>query len=188
MRQGDLLIAALLVGGAFIMLKRNNTQPGTFSPNAPGPLDDVTSNILPLTVDQSGVSFIEQEEGFQGKPYADAGGTDIGYGHVLKSGESWTSITRLQAANLLASDLVPIEAVIAQYVTVPLNQNQYDALADFIYNVGIGAFESSTLLQMLNQGNYSGAAAQFSQWVNSNGKVSAALTARRSQDAGLFQS
>jgi GH24 family phage-related lysozyme (muramidase) len=188
MRDADLLVAAILIGGAYIMLRRNNPQPGTFSPNAPGAVDRYSSDIIPLTVDQAGVDFIEQEEGFSGTPYPDAGGMDIGYGHVLKSGENWSSITRAQAQTLLSNDLVPIQNVIAQYVTVPLDQNQYDALADLIYNVGINAFENSTLLKMLNAGNYAGAANQFSAWVNSNGKVNSALQARRSQDQNLFQS
>lgn len=184
----DYILIGLLFGAGLVLLNRRNPQPGTFSPNAPSALQSGTAQILPLSVSPAGIAFIEGEESFSGTPYSDAGHTDIGFGHQIQPGQSYTSISRLDATDLLSQDLVTVQDAIANNVAVALNQNQYDALADFIYNVGVGAFKGSTLLQLLNQGNYAGAAAQFSQWVNSGGRRNQTLVARRAADQGLFTS
>lgn len=72
-------------------------------------------------------------------------------------------------------------------VKVPLNQNQFDALCDFTYNVGCGAFEGSTLLLRLNAGDYTGSAAQFAFWDKAAGRVVQGLENRRAAEAALFQ-
>jgi lysozyme len=71
-------------------------------------------------------------------------------------------------------------------VTVPLNQNQFDALVSFTENEGATSFEESTLLRLLNAGDYAGAAAQFDRWVYQKGRVLPGLVDRRQQEAALF--
>lgn len=177
MRQNEILF--LIFGGIAIWWITRNANPGTFSSSAPFPGQGLLSDIIPMNVSSAGRAFIKMQEGFSATPYSDANGQSIGYGHFIQAGENYTSLTPLQASQLMDQDLVPVENAINNSVTVPINQNQFDALADFAYNVGVGAFKSSTLLKLLNQGNYSGASAQFSQWANSK---------RRAADANLFNS
>jgi lysozyme len=71
-------------------------------------------------------------------------------------------------------------------VKVPLKQGQYDALVSFTYNEGAGKFQSSTLLKMLNAGNYAGAAGQFGAWVYGGGVELPGLVIRRQAEAAIF--
>lgn len=77
---------------------------------------------------------------------------------------------------------------IRRQVTVPLDQNQMDALASFIYNVGSGNFNTSTLLKRLNVGDYHGAATQFLRWVYDDGKKLRGLVRRRKAERDVFLS
>ncbi len=177
LRDNDLLI--LVLAGVALWWMTRNPSPGSFSPNAPWPGQGLVTDIIPMNVSSAGRAFIKQNEGFDQFPRADAHGTQvIGYGHQIQPGEDYSGgITKLAASDLLDQDLISREDAITNSVTVPINQNQFDALADFVYNVGIGAFQKSTLLQVLNNGNYSGAATQFLQWQNGG---------RRTADKNLF--
>ena len=70
-------------------------------------------------------------------------------------------------------------------MTVPLTQNQFDALVSLTYNIGSGAFNNSTLLK-LNKGDYQGAADQFLVWNKADGKVMKGLVRRREAERALF--
>ena len=65
-------------------------------------------------------------------------------------------------------------------------QDEFDALVDFAYNVGNGAFKGSRMLHVLNSGDYAGAAAQFQRWDHVGDDVSAGLLRRRQAEVGLF--
>lgn len=171
---------------AWFLLRNSNHKPGTFSPYAPAYGTYYQNQIMPLTVSAAGRQFIKNQEGFSPTPYADAGGHSIGYGHFIQPGENFTSMTEQQASNQFDVDLIPVEDAINTLVTVPINQNQFDALADFIYNDGINAFRNSTLLRKLNAGDYQGAADEFSRWVYSAGQVNPALQARRQAEQSTF--
>ena len=73
-------------------------------------------------------------------------------------------------------------------IQVPLNQNQFDALIDFTYNEGTKHLQTSTLLKLLNQKNYSGASNEFAKWIYANGEVDEGLVTRRAKEATLFRS
>lgn len=73
-----------------------------------------------------------------------------------------------------------------KYVIVPLSQNRYDSLCSFIYNVGNSAFETSTLLKLLNQNKILEAAAEFDRWVYAGGKTLDSLVKRRKREKELF--
>ena len=179
MKDNDFLI--LIIIGLGVWWITSNSNPGPFSPNAPFPGEQYLSDIIPMNVSSAGRAFIKRQEGYTQFPKADAHGTqEVGYGHQILPGEDFSAgLSRLEASQLLDTDLVPREDAINNSVLVPINQNQFDALADFVYNVGIGAFKNSTLLRLLNSGDYSGAAAQFTQWANQN---------RRLADQQLFTS
>lgn len=144
-----------------------------------------------MELSDNALNVIERFEGFSPKPYPDAQGFSIGYGHFIKPGESFTTITRDHARDLLRNDAIIAANAVKTFVKVPLTQNQFDALTSFVYNVGVNAFKTSTLLRKLNAGNYSEAAEQFSIWnkatVPGMGKiVVSALTNRRSGERELF--
>ncbi len=78
------------------------------------------------------------------------------------------------------------ESQVRKLVSVLLNEAQLGALVSFTYNVGVGAFKSSTLLKMLNAGDYVGASLQFARWNKAGGKVLKGLTNRRLAETALF--
>ncbi|MCY1305462.1 Lysozyme RrrD [compost metagenome] len=71
---------------------------------------------------------------------------------------------------------------------VPLSQGQFDALASFVFNLGSGNLQCSTLLRKLNAKDYAGAADEFPRWNKAGGKVLAGLTRRRAAERALFLS
>ena len=184
MKEENVILALIGVGALWFWYSQRNANPGVFAPIVPS---NTGTGLLPKTVSANGIAFIKSQEGFTATPAPDVGGGQvIGYGHTIEPGETYSNLTKLQASNLLDQDLIPIENAINSDVTAPINQNQFDALADFIYNVGIGAFQSSTLLSDLNGENYSNASAQFASWVQSANGPLQALATRRAAEQQLF--
>jgi lysozyme len=141
-----------------------------------------------MKTSKTGINFIRDHEGCKLTAYADTGGVlTIGVGHTkgVKAGQR---ITQQQADQFLSDDLNPVETCINKNVVVTLNQNQFDALAAFIFNVGSGAFINSTLLKKLNTGNYCAAADQFTRWVHVNNVFVQGLYNRRCDEKALFLS
>jgi len=95
-------------------------------------------------------------------------------------------LTQQQANDLLAQDLVPTEQAVNGGVKVALNQNQFDALTSFTFNVGIGAFRGSTLLKVLNQGQYDQVPTQLLRWTRSGGQLVQGLVNRRQNEIKLW--
>ncbi|WP_167027830.1 lysozyme [Luteibacter sp. SG786] len=110
----------------------------------------------------------------------------IGYGSTsgVKEGDV---ITLDQAEARLDRDLMNAAAVVNQKVTVPLTQNQFDALVDFVFNLGGKNFSSSTLLRKINAGDYEGAAAEFQKWTLAAGRTLPGLVIRRANERALFE-
>lgn len=159
-------------------------------------LENAFNQVFPMQISDAGAAFIKQEEGYRLTSYPDAGGYSIGYGHFITPNdrtnyglpaEAGVTISAELADQLFADDILKVENVINENVTAVISQNQFDALADFIYNIGSTAFLNSTLLAELNAGNYAGAAREFERWNKSHGSVSTALTTRRLAEASLFQ-
>ena len=96
-------------------------------------------------------------------------------------------LTRDQETALLRRAIPVYEQAVRENVHVQLNQNQYDALVSFSYNVGVAAFSNSTLLRNLNAGDIVGATAQFREWNRSGGRVMQGLVNRRNEEINLFQ-
>lgn len=141
-----------------------------------------------MKTSEKGVQLICNSEGLRVKPYRCQGGLwTIGYGHT-KGVKATDHITMEGALIFLKQDLKEVEALIRQYVKVPLTQNQYDALACFIFNVGVGHFKDSTLLKKLNAKDYQGAGDEFLKWNKVKGEVSEGLTKRRETERKLFLS
>lgn len=139
-----------------------------------------------MTTSQTGINLIKEFEGCVLTAYkCPAGAWTIGYGHTSGVQQGQT-ITQAQAEAYLKSDLAIYENAVNSYVTVSLNQNQFDALVSFAYNCGTGALKTSTLLTLLNQGNYSGAANELDKWVKAGSTTLEGLVRRRAAEKALF--
>lgn len=133
-----------------------------------------------------GLMILKHFEGRRLTAYQDSVGVwTIGYGTTtgVKKGQV---ITESQAEDLLQKDLAKFEAGVRKLVTVPLNQNQFDALVVFAYNLGLGNLGSSTLLKLLNAKRFDLVPAQFLRWNRAGGEVLSGLTRRRKSEALLF--
>lgn len=141
---------------------------------------------MSFTTSQKGIDLIKSFEGCRLTAYQDSVGVwTIGYGHT--SGVySGMTITEAQAEAYLKSDLVTSENAVNKYVTYAINQNQFDALVSFTFNLGSGNLASSTLLKKLNQGDISGAANEFDKWIYAGGEVLEGLVKRRAAEKELF--
>lgn len=133
------------------------------------------------------VDMIKEHEGLRLEAYLPTPNDvwTIGYGHTSTAKKDMV-ISEEQAETLLRQDIAWVEDAINKNVVVSLTQNQYDALASLVYNIGAGAFAKSTLLRMLNMGDYAGAAEQFGRWNKQKGKVLNGLTRRREEERKLF--
>lgn len=142
-----------------------------------------------MKTSQSGLDFIAEHEGLRLHAYPDpaTGGEPItigvGRAHGVKLGDT---CTKEQALQWLAEDVETAEDAVNRLVTAELTQNMYDSLVSFVFNCGAGNFASSTLLKMLNAGDYEGASGQFKRWSRAAGKVMAGLVKRRHAEASLF--
>jgi lysozyme len=135
---------------------------------------------------KDGLHLTERFEGCKLEAYLDTGGVPtIGYGHThkVKLGDT---CTKEQAESFLLGDVIFAEGIVQAYVDVPLTQGQYDALVDFVFNVGSGAFKNSTLLKCLNKKAYNAAARELLRWKYDNGKELAGLLARREAEQDEF--
>lgn len=142
-----------------------------------------------MNISEKGVDLIKSFEGLKLKAYKDSVGVlTIGYGSTGPHVTVGMTITESQAETLLKKDLGRFEKGVNDLVTVPLNQNQFDALVSFSFNLGLGNLKSSTLLRKLNSLDFTGAANEFPRWDKAGGKVLKGLTRRRLAEKELFLS
>ena len=133
-----------------------------------------------------GLSLIKKFEGCELKAYqCSAGVWTIGYGHTKDVVEGM-EITQEQAEQMLVDELHEYESYINKYVTVALSHNQFDALVSWVYNLGPANLSASTMLKVLNSGEYEDVPAQMKRWNKAGGKVLEGLIRRREAEACLF--
>jgi len=149
----------------------------------------------------AGVELIKSFEGFVGKLYNDpAGHCTVGYGTLVHTGncdgrsseQPYTGgVTKEKATELLRQEAEQFQQVINDSVKVELNQNQNDALVSFVYNVGPANFGKSTLLKLLNKGDYAAVPTELKKWTKArvDGKLVdlPGLVKRRAAEAELFE-
>ena len=139
-----------------------------------------------MKISNKGIELIKHFEGCETVAYkCPAGVWTIGYGHI-KGVQDGDVITETQAHEMLVQELKEYESYILNAVEVDLNQNQFDAMVSWVYNLGNGNLNSSTLLKVLNSGDYAGVPEQIMRWNKAGGKVLAGLTKRRQAEANLF--
>jgi len=135
----------------------------------------------------AGFALTKQFEGLVLSSYQDQVGVwTIGYGHTGPSVHGGQTITEDQANQLLASDIAGAVTCVNGAVRSAIQQNQFDALVDFVFNLGCAALLSSTLLRMVNAGDFAGAASQFLLWDHAGGVVVPGLLRRREAESDLF--
>ena len=138
-----------------------------------------------------GLEKLKQWEGLKTKAYKDSGGVwTIGYGHTATAGEpkprAGMVITAAEAESILLKDLTQFEAAVENNVKVKLNDNQFAALVSFAFNIGTGAFKSSTLLKKLNKGDFDAVPAELMKWVHTGKTKNQGLVNRRRAEGYLW--
>ena len=139
-----------------------------------------------MHVSPKGRKLLTAREGCRLKAYKDSVGVwTVGVGHTGRMApphvKPGMTISTHQADTFLAADLAPVERAIGQMVDVEMTQNQFDALASLIFNIGVGGFQGSTVRKRLNAKNYAGAADAFLLW-----EKPAALKKRREGERQQF--
>jgi len=172
--------------------RTGNGTPVTSPPvNGPVPGQAKVNNVS-----EEGLKFIARHEGMRLTLYNDpAGNATIGVGHLVHSGpingsepaEFRSGITESRALELLKEDVSTAVRAVNNLVKVPLNQNQFDALVSFTFNLGAGNLQKSDLLAKLNAGQYDAVPAELNRWVYGGGQVLPGLVTRRRDEGILFR-
>lgn len=138
-----------------------------------------------LRINNAGLAIIKESEGLRLEAYNNGGQWLIGYGHARTASAGMT-ITEAQAEQLLREDVRASEDGVRQRVLVPVNENQFSAMVSLAYNLGVGGFGRSTVLDALNAGDYDRAANNFLNHNLAGGQANEHLTHRREQERALF--
>ena len=140
-----------------------------------------------MEISQEGLSLIKKFEGCKLQSYKCAAGVwTIGYGST-NGIEEGMEISQERADMLLLEDVEVFEESINKLVEVPLEQNQFDALVSWTFNLGSTNLKNSTLLKVLNDKDYEGVPAQIKRWNKAGGEVLQGLVRRREAEALLFE-
>lgn len=166
-----------------------------------------------MKVSDKALKMLKHHEGVRTKPYRDVVGLwTVGVGHLMypeqaalpnrknaKSGytgpfredfaikfEDFREFSMEEVDDILKRDLERFERGVDRLITVPLRQNQFDALVSFSFNLGLGTLQRSTLRQKVNRGDFEGAADEFLKYVMAGGKVFRGLVIRRTDERNLF--
>lgn len=139
--------------------------------------------------------LIRDYEGMKLTAYKDPGSKNglpitIGYGTTKIDGKDiklGTKITKEQADEYFKKDIEKFAEGVRSRVKVKLNDNQFGALVSFSYNVGLGAFGSSTLLKKLNAGDFKSVPSELRKWNKNDGKVMQGLINRREKEIKLWE-
>ncbi len=144
-------------------------------------------SINQLWCSPNGQALIQKFDGLRLSAYQNAVGVwTIGYRHTGPDVTPDLTITKQQADQLLINDLVRFNNGVNALVTAKLNQNQFDALVSFSKSMGLEALQKSTMLRLLNAGNFRAAADEFPRWDRAGGKEAAQYLARRNAERQLF--
>lgn len=140
-----------------------------------------------MKISAEGLALIKKFEGCELTAYqCSAGVWTIGYGHT-KGVEKGMTISKESAEEMLIEELHEYEGYITDNVTSPLSQNQFDAMVSWVYNLGPSNLLASTLLKVLNAGDYDGVPAQIKRWNKAGGQTLDGLIRRREAESLLFQ-
>jgi lysozyme len=133
------------------------------------------------------------DKGLRLTAYRDVAGIwTIGYGHTAAAGNpkpvAGMAITEAQADAILSGDLHSFEIGVLAAIKRPMEQGQFDAMVSLAFNIGIGAFRSSSVVRWFNRGDPIAAANAFRLWDRAGGKVQSGLARRREAERSQFLS
>lgn len=140
-----------------------------------------------MDISQLDTDIEKTNEGCKLTAYQDSVGVwTIGYGHTGGGIVPGMTITQECADAFLLSDLKIAFNAVEASVHTPLTVDEESALVDLVFNIGAGNFQHSTLLKLLNAGDYTGTALEFDKWDKAGGQVLAGLCRRRQEETDLF--
>ena len=146
-----------------------------------------------MKLDTKGYNLIKEFEGYSSRPYKCAAGIPtIGYGNTFYPNGSKVTLKDAQITKKQADDIfIPIvdnfALKVLKMINKPITQNQFNALVSFAYNVGVGNFQKSTLLKLVNiNPNDGNIAKEFLKWNKADGKELKGLTNRRIKESALY--
>ena len=187
---GTLAVATAFIGGR---LRHPSGSGAKWAPPTPGA--GGRRPVSELRASSRAVGLIKRSEGLVLRPYSDAGGCSIGYGHRIKDGTCLTAplglqngISQEEALDLLRQDVATVEAGIRRHVKVPLTQGEFDALVDWGFQFNANRLAGTTLLRHLNAGRYEDAGEELPKWVHAEGRVSPGIVARREAALAIWRS
>lgn len=139
-----------------------------------------------MTTSNIGIELIKRHEGLRLQAYkCPADVWTIGYGHT-RTAKQGLVITPLQAQELLKEDLLTAENAVNN-LHLNVNQVQFDALVSFVFNLGSGNFQRSTLLKKIKaNANDPAISSEFAKWIRGGGRVLPGLVKRRREEAELY--
>lgn len=152
-----------------------------------------------MKISTQGLELIKRFESFRADWYqCSARVWTIGYGHAEHAAEGrpadkvlvagYTApLTEEEAEDLLRLDLARYETTVEGVVETEISHHQFDALVSLTYNIGVGAFRRSTLLERLNEGDHEAVAKELLKWKYVDGSVSEGLLRRRKAELALYQ-
>lgn len=143
-----------------------------------------------MKINEEGLRLIKHFEGFSERIYiCPAGKRTIGFGHALLKNEKFPEIiSKEEAEEILRVDLEKFEDAVERMIAYRINQNQFSALTSFCFNVGVAAFQRSTIRRKINSGYIKCAGEEFLRWVFVNGKRYPGIYRRRMAEKQLFES
>jgi lysozyme len=146
-----------------------------------------------MQMTEEGLALIRRFEGFRGRAYrCPAGVWTIGYGHTSQAGppvvRPCMEIGEVEARRILARDVDRFAREVAPLLRQPVTDAQFSALVSFAFNVGTGAFRSSSVLKAVNAGRFQDVPVRLKLWVKAGGHVLQGLERRRAAEAELFLS
>lgn len=142
-----------------------------------------------MNLSPTGESLIKSFESLRLVAYQDQKGVwTCGWGHTGKDVVEGTTCDAALAETWFIMDTAAAVAGVNHTVQVPISQNEFDALASFTFNVGVGNEAHSTLITYVNQSNFASAAAEFPKWDHVDGVPNAGLLRRREAEQALFLS
>ena len=137
---------------------------------------------------KQGLDLTKSFESCRLNAYQDVRGIwTIGFGHVDPSIVEGTVWTQDQADSQLVLDTLSATNTVNRLVTVPLSQPEFDGIVDLVFNIGAGNFSGSTMLKLLNAGDYTNAALEFDRWDKAGGQVVSGLLRRRQAETDEFR-
>ena len=139
-----------------------------------------------------GLDLIKLYEGYSSSPYlCPANHWTIGYGAIWgmddkRVTEDHPDINKDQADYLLRRDVKKSQVAVLRLIKVPLEDGQFNSLCSFVFNLGSGSLQSSTLRRKINRGDYIGAANEFPRWIWAGGRKLKGLIKRRNDERLMF--